>query len=211
MISSYRPPFVVQKLFNDFIWQTTNDKILLTFDDGPTEIITPKILGLLRKKNIRAAFFCVGRNVQMSPGLILELINDGHLIANHTMKHRVLTRLTRDESLEEIRSFNELIKEKFNYEVKYFRPPYGRFNLRTNNLLKKLSLKNVMWSLLSHDYENAINKVRFGIDKYLKRNSIIVFHDNVKSNSIIEGSLEYTLNIAANRGFEFGEPEDCLK
>ena len=68
-----------------------------------------------------------------------------------------------------------------------------------------------MWSLLAHDYENNIKKVKHGIDKYLRRNSIIVFHDNLKSNSIIEDSINYTIEVAANKGFEFGEPEDCLK
>ncbi len=52
------------------------------------------------------------------------------------MNHKLLTKMNREESIEEISSFNSLMKEKFNYEVKYFRPPYGRFNLKTNSILE---------------------------------------------------------------------------
>ena len=211
MIAGYSPPLIVKKLFNDFIWQTSNNKILITFDDGPSAITTPKILDLLDRNNIRAAFFCVGNNICSDPELTKQIVKEGHLIANHTMQHKLLYKMNKDEALEEIRSFNELMKEKFNYDVKYFRPPHGRFNLRTNGILKKLDLKNVMWSLLSYDFENDFEKVKRGIDNYLRENSIVVFHDSIKSNSIIEESLNYTINIAAKKAFEFGEPEDCLR
>jgi peptidoglycan/xylan/chitin deacetylase (PgdA/CDA1 family) len=201
----------VKKLFNDFIWQTSNNKILLTFDDGPTEITTTKILDLLAKNGIKAGFFCVGKNIRMYPELTNQIITEGHLIANHTMEHKLLTKMNNNEALEEIRSFNDLMKEKFSYDVKFFRPPHGRFNLRTNGLLKELNLINVMWSLLSYDYENDIEKVRRGIDNHLRENSIVVFHDNFNSNSIIEESLDFTIEIATKKAFEFGEPEDCLR
>lgn len=211
MISSYRPPLLVTRIFSDFIWKTSNNKILITFDDGPTEDTTPKILKLLSREKIKAVFFCIGENVKKYPELAEKLIIEGHLIANHTMKHKVFTKITREESAEEINSFVDLLKENFNYNVKYFRPPHGRFNLNTNRFLKKQNLKCVMWSLLSHDYKNKFEKVKFGIDKYLKENSIIVFHDNSKSNSIIEESLNYIIKIAAEKGYQFGEPEKCLR
>jgi peptidoglycan/xylan/chitin deacetylase (PgdA/CDA1 family) len=201
----------VKKLFNDFIWQTSNNKILITFDDGPSATTTPKILDLLAKNEIRAAFFCLGKNIRSDPELTNQIIKEGHLIANHTMEHKLLNRMNNTEALEELRSFNKLMKEKFNYDIKYFRPPQGRFNLRTKGLLKNLDLKNVMWSLLSYDFENDFEKVKYGIDNYLRENSIVVFHDNIKSNSIIEESLNYTINFAENNAFEFGEPEDCLR
>ena len=112
MIASYNPPLIVKKLFNDFIWQTSNNKILLTFDDGPTEITTTKILDLLAKNGIKAAFFCVGKNIRMYPELTNQIITEGHLIANHTMEHKLLTKMNNNEALEEIRSFNDLMKAK---------------------------------------------------------------------------------------------------
>ena len=208
---NYRPPFFVQKLFRNFIWNTSNNKILLTFDDGPTESVTLKILSVLRNNKIKSVFFCVGNNIIKYPSLVEKILEDGHTIANHTMNHKLLTKLNREEATKEIQLFNNFMKEKFNYKVKYFRPPYGRFNLKTNRILTKLGLKCVMWNLLTYDFQNSIDKVKFGINNYLKENSIIVLHDNIKCSGIIEEALNYTIEQADRKGFNFGEPEDCLK
>lgn len=65
----FTPPVLIQKIFNSFIWETSNNKILLTFDDGPTEVATLKILDVLKSIKIRAVFFCVGNNIKNHPGL----------------------------------------------------------------------------------------------------------------------------------------------
>ena len=72
-------------------------------------------------------------------------------------------------------------------------------------------MKCVMWNLLTYDFENDIEKVKYAIDNYLNKNSIIVFHDSIKCSDIIEKSLNYTIEQVSKNGFEFGEPEDCLK
>jgi peptidoglycan/xylan/chitin deacetylase (PgdA/CDA1 family) len=210
-LNHFSPPLLIQKLFGNFIWSTTNNKILLTFDDGPTESSTKVILNSLVKHKIKALFFCVGNNIKKHPELAAQILSEGHSIANHTMKHKLLTEMNRKESVEEIISFNRIMKEQFNYDVKYFRPAHGRFNLRTNGLMEELSLKCVMWNLLTYDYQHDLNKVKYSIDNYLKKNSIIVFHDSIKSTCIIEESLNYTIEQARNNGFTIGEPEDCLR
>jgi len=211
LIFKYHPPVLIQKLFGNFIWITSNNKILLTFDDGPTEAATLKILSILKTNKIKSVFFCIGNNIKQHPELTRKILEGGHTIANHTMSHKLINKISREEAVNELKSFNDLMKEKFNYQVKYFRPPHGRFNLKTNNILNELNLKCVMWSLLSYDFENKIEKVKYAIDKFLKENSIIVFHDNTKSSEIIEEALNYTINNAIRKGYQFGEPEDCLK
>jgi len=210
-LNHFSPPLLIQKLFGNFIWSTTNNKILLTFDDGPTEAVTIKILNILKANNIKSIFFCVGNNIKKHPSLVQNIIDDGHLIANHTMSHKMLTKMSREESIREIGAVNDLMKEKFNYIVKYCRPPYGRFNLKTNNILNELNMNCIMWNLLSFDYQNNIVRVKYAIDNHLNKNSIIVFHDNVKCSNIIEEALNYTIAQAEKKGYEFGEPEDCLK
>lgn len=210
-MNHFRPPLLIQKLFGNFIWESSNNKILLTFDDGPTEAATLKILSILRANHLKAVFFCVGNNIKNQQALAERILSDGHTIANHTMNHKMLTKMSREESIREISSFNDLMKEKFNYNVKYFRPPHGRFNLKTNGILKEFNMKCIMWNLLSYDYASSIDKVKYAIDNYLKENSIIVFHDSIKCSYIIEEALNYTIEQADKRGFKFGEPEDCLK
>ena len=206
----YHPPFLARKIFSDFIWETSNKRILLTFDDGPTDSATLKILKILNSNKIKAVFFCVGNNIIKHPDLVKKILTDGHTIANHTMNHKLLTKMNREESVTEINSFNQEMKNSFNYQVKYFRPPFGLFNFKSKNLLSELEMRCVMWNLLTYDFENRIEKVKYAIDNYLRKSSIIVFHDNNKCADIIEESLSYTIGKAKEKGFEFGEPENCL-
>ena len=207
---SYTPPKLIRLFFNDFIWETSNNKILLTFDDGPTEESTNKILDILKANGIKAVFFCVGNNIIKYPDLTSKLLKDGHTIANHTMNHNLLTQMSKEESVKNLSTFTKELKEKYDCEVKYFRPPHGKFNLNTNNLLNELGLKCVMWNLLTYDFLNDFNKVKYSIDNFLRKDSILVFHDNKKCSDIIEQSLNYTIEKVSSLGLEFGEPENCL-
>lgn len=207
----YNPPLVIKKLFNDFYWNTSNDKILLTFDDGPIFESTEIILKILSEKKIKALFFCLGNNVKKNQSFVNEILDEGHLIGNHTFNHKRLTKISDAEAIEEVESLNNLMKEKFNYNLKYFRPPYGRFTISTRKILKETNLKCVMWSLLTEDYKNDFKVVKFAVKNYLMKNSIVVLHDNVKSKDIIKDSINFIVDEASKNGFTFGEPEACLK
>ena len=207
----YNPPAIIKKIFNEFYWQSTNNKILLTFDDGPNPGITEKILEQLSSLNIKALHFCVGNNIKKHPGLTNELISEGHTIGNHTLSHKYLTRISKDKVKDEIKQVNLILADEFNYNVKHVRPPYGRFNLSVRKLLNKTNLKVVMWNLVTYDYKNDWEKVKFAVDNYLQNNSVIVLHDSNKSKDIIIDSIKYIVDTAADRGFKFGEPEECLK
>lgn len=207
----YDPPTILKKLFNEFYWNTTNNKILLTFDDGPIPESTEIILSELSKHKIKALFFCVGDNIRKYPELTKTILSEGHTIGNHTFNHKILRTLSREEKVEQIQSFNDLLKNDFGYDVKYFRPPHGRFQITTNSLMKKLNLKNVMWSLLTYDYKNNFELVKFAVKDFLNKDSIIVLHDSIKSKKIIKDSISFIVDEAAGKNFRFGEPLECLK
>jgi peptidoglycan/xylan/chitin deacetylase (PgdA/CDA1 family) len=84
-------------------------------------------------------------------------------------------------------------------------------NFRLERILESKGIKNVMWSLLSYDYKNDLNIVKFALRKYLKKDSIIVFHDSNKSKNIIRHAVEFAVHTVQRKGFEFGEPGKCLK
>jgi len=211
MQSFYNPPLILKKLFGSFVWETSCGKILLTFDDGPIPETTPVILKQLRAKKIKALFFAVGDNIKKYPSLCNQILSEGHVIGNHTYHHKRITKISYDEAIKEIRSFNELLYEKHNYRVKYFRPPHGIFNHRTPSLLRQFGLTNVLWSLLTYDYKNDMSIVKFAVQKYLKQNSIIVLHDSLKSKDIIVDAIDLAVSEADKKGFKFGEPVECLK
>jgi len=207
----YNPPAIVKKIFSEFYWQTTNNKILLTFDDGPNPGTTKKILEQLSPLNIKALHFCIGTNLKKHPGLTNELISEGQTIGNHTLNHKYLTRISKDEVKSEIEQVNSILADDFNYNVKHIRPPYGRFNLSVRKWMNKTNLKVVMWNLVTYDYKYDLKKVKFAVDNYLQNNSIIVLHDSDKTKDIIIDSIKYIADAAAVRGFKFGDPEECLK
>jgi len=207
----FNPPQIVKKIFSDFIWETSNNQILLTFDDGPVIESTEMILDILKEHNKRGVFFCVGNNVKKNPALVKKIIEARHIIGNHTFNHSILTKLDDASISAQIDSFNYFVNDNLNHTVKYFRPPHGKFNFRIKKILKKKKLTNIMWSLLTYDYKNDFGIVRNSIDKYLKANSIIVFHDSIKSAAIIRQSLDYLFEAVDKKGFTIGEPEECLK
>lgn len=206
----YDPPCLLKKVFNDFYWNTGNGKILLTFDDGPNPGTTELILKKLSDEKIKALFFCVGDNVQKYPELIKIMMEEGHSFGNHTFNHKILNQISTDEKHQQITSVNEIFKERFNIKLKYFRPPHGRFQLSTSSLLKRHNLQNVMWSLLTYDYKNNLSIVKFTVEKYLKKNSIIVLHDSKKSKNIILDSISFIVDEAGEKKYQFGDANKCL-
>ena len=206
----YDPPCIVKKLFNDFFWNTSNKKVLLTFDDGPNPTTTEIILKKLSDANIKSLFFCVGENVQKYPGLVQQIKDEGHAFGNHTFNHKILNKISDEEKHYQISSVNKLFEEKFNIKLKYFRPPHGKFQLSTSSLLKEYDIKNIMWSLLTYDYKNNISIVKFAIEKYLDHNSIIVLHDSNKSKNIISDSISIIVDEVRRRDYQFGEADECL-
>lgn len=198
-------------MFSEFYWTTSNNKILLTFDDGPTVESTQTILKALDENKIKAMFFCVGQNIERKPELAGEILSQEHSIGNHNYTHKNLLMISKGEQLYEIKKCNEIIQNKLGIEPVYYRPPYGKYRLFTNKMLKQFKLKNIMWSLLTYDYKNDFNLVKFAVDKNLKSNSIIVLHDNIKSKDIIVDSISYIVEKTYEKGYVFGEPAECLK
>jgi peptidoglycan/xylan/chitin deacetylase (PgdA/CDA1 family) len=207
----YNPPLLIKKLFNDFYWHTSNNKVLLTFDDGPNPQTSEVILKELSEAKIKALFFAVGDNVNKYPELTKQILSEGHSFGNHTFNHKRISKLSQKEKKEQIESVQKIFEDKFNLQLKYFRPPYGKFQFSTAGLLKDYNLKNVMWSLLTYDYKNDLSIVKFAVQKYLKQNSIIVLHDSLKSKDIIIDSIKLIVDETKKRKYEFGMAEECLK
>lgn len=203
-ISFVDPPYLIKKIFSQFIWENSDQKICLTIDDGPFPEPTEKILKVLSQYKSKAIFFLTGKNVVENYRLVDEIISEGHFIANHSFNHsRNMMMMSRDELKKEILETERLLNNKLNF-LKIFRPPYGRINLRMFRELKSLNYKIMMWSLLTEDFRGEFELVKRNLNKYLKNNSIIVFHNNPKSVHIIEKSIDYALNLTYKRGYEIG-------
>ncbi len=206
----YNPPKLVKAVFNKFAWESSQEKILITFDDGPNPGTTERILASLKKHNVQALFFLVGENIKRYPEFVKQILDEGHEIGNHTMKHSIISKLSKSERQKEIDEVQKIMHDEFDYIVKYFRPPHGRFSLGLSAELEGLKLRNVMWSLLTYDFKNNLDIVKNVVNNYLNKNSLVVFHDSKKSENIIIDSIEYLLAEVERKNLKVGNVSECL-
>ena len=185
----FKTPKIIKALFSSLQWDNVEDKVLLTFDDGPTPELTTYILHELKKHNVKAVFFCVGENVKKYPTLYQQILNDGHLVGNHTMNHLNAWKTKDDEYLKNTQEASRYIKSNL------FRPPYGKLSKRKIKLLQSKNYKIMMWSVLTGDFDAKLTKEKClrNTLRSLKKNSIVVLHDNVKSTNNMKFVLEYLL------------------
>lgn len=200
-------PSIIQIFFPKLIWNkpNQNNEIYLTFDDGPIPVVTERVLAILEKHQIQATFFCIGDNVRKNPEIFLKIIENGHVIGNHTFNHLKGWKTSTSNYVENtILCLNEF--KKFRIEQSnLFRPPYGRISMNQIKQLRKMGYKIVMWDVLSKDYNSQIdsNTIINQVLKYAKSGSIIVFHDSIKAKENVLNSLETIIIELKKRGFKF--------
>jgi peptidoglycan/xylan/chitin deacetylase (PgdA/CDA1 family) len=196
-------PGIVKRIYRDCLWDLPgNEKIIyLTFDDGPHPEATPFVLEQLRKHNARATFFCIGKNVAEHPGIYKQVIEEGHVVGNHTYNHLNGWK-TNDEDY-----FDNIFEAKKFIDSKLFRPPYGRITPFQVKQLKaeKFGMKTVMWTVLSGDFDTEIKgqECYHTVVKNAKEGSIVVFHDSEKALPRLSHALPLVLEYFSERGFEF--------
>lgn len=195
-----RLPFFVRWFFPDAICRIkTKEKVAyLTFDDGPVPEVTPWVLDLLAKENIKATFFCVGDNVFKYPELFNRLVREGHKVGNHTFNHLQAFKNDKQAYVSNVSLAEEYIKSNL------FRPPHGQLKFTMSRALRK-KYTIVFWDLLSCDFdmhksgEDCFNIIK---DK-IREGSIIVFHDSIKAEKNMKYALPKTIEYLKKQGYNF--------
>ncbi len=179
---------------SEFIYRLDNqeNKVYLTFDDGPTPGVTHWILDTLRKYNARATFFMIGNNMAKYPDLRDEIIAQGHAVGNHTYDHLKGFNYDVDYYVDNVMKTQELLPAGTNL----FRPPYGRIKVKQAKKIMDLGLKVVLWTIVSCDYEQKASPQRIYnlVCRRIKPGSIIVFHDSYKAERNMKYALERILD-----------------
>jgi peptidoglycan/xylan/chitin deacetylase (PgdA/CDA1 family) len=199
----------IKKIFSNYIWDipNTENKIYLTFDDGPTPEITEWVLQELEKYNAKATFFCIGNNIEKHPEIFEKLVAKGHSVGNHTFNHMNGWKTSTEDYLKNTFLCEEQILESkiYNLKSKIFRPPYGKIKASQAQKLRQLGYKIIMWDVLSADYDTTISaeKCIENATKNVTSGSIIVFHDSVKAFPHLEYTLPKALKYFKEKGFVF--------
>ena len=201
---SFLNSVVAPALFPSILWRTTERSVHITFDDGPHPAATQTVLKILHARGIRASFFLVGRNVQQYPEITREILLGGHSVGNHTQTHQVMFLKSAEVQRREIQAANEVIGEVLNSKPRFFRPPYGYFDLRTLNIAKTEGQRVVMWDVDSRDFSTSRpESIMRSVTKSIAPGSIVLFHDNASTAGSIGTYLELVLDQLLQRGFQF--------
>ena len=161
---------------------TSENKVALTFDDGPDPENTPKILALLEKYNTKATFFIIGKKIEGQEEILKQIIKQGHEIGNHSFEHSPMYDLkNKKQFVEDLILANQAIEKAIGFIPEYFRPPYGVTTPGLGKACRELNFKVIGWNVRSLDTVTPDkNKVVERVMQKVKPGSIILLHDPLK-------------------------------
>lgn len=149
----------------------------LTFDDGPDNIYTPKILDILKENNIKATFFIVGTRAQANPQMVKRILDEGHAIGNHSWSHPELDKLSPDKVKYEIKKTDDILETMIGFHPSIVRPPYGEADKKVVEEVASMGFKIVDWSVDTRDWAGTSPKLIMDCVKLeLKPGAIILQH-----------------------------------
>ena len=182
----------------------TDKYIYLTFDEGYEAGYTPQILNTLKENNVKATFFITAHYLNTQPELVKQMIDEGHIVGNHTVNHKSMPSLTEEQIKTEVMDLHKSIYEKFQYEMKYIRPPMGEFSEKSISITNSLGYKTVMWSFAYEDWNENKQPDETAAKKKILDNvhngEVMLLHGNSKTNTNILGDI---IKEIKNMGYEF--------
>lgn len=194
------------------LWNSVNTSrkvVALTYDDGPHAKLTPQLLDILKRENVRATFFVLGSLVEAYPQIVQRMAAEGHEVANHTWDHPRLPSLSAEKLDRQIRETTAIIEKNTGQKVTIMRPTYGLYNERVkNDLLEKYRLDMILWSVDPNDWKKpGANTVARRLIEGAHPGAILLAHD------IHPGTIQATPKAIAGlkaKGYEFVTVSELL-
>ncbi len=187
--------------------------IYLTFDAGYENGSTEEILDVLKRHQVKASFFLVGNYIQRNADLVRRMVDEGHIVGNHTMHHYDMSKLTDSAAFQkELADLETLFREITGREMpKYYRPPQGTFSEENLKMAKELGYRTVFWSLAYVDWNNDTQPTREqAFSKLLPRihnGAVVLLHSTSRTNAQI---LDELLTKWEEMGYSFGSIEELF-
>src|SRR5690625_7268 len=195
-----------------YIGDTENKLIYLTFDNGYEQGYTGDILTILRKHNVPATFFVTGHYVKTAPDLVKRMVDEGHIVGNHSYHHPDFTTMTKTDIAKELTLVETAVRKLTDQkEMIYMRPPRGTFNEQTLRWVNELGYVHIFWSLAFKDWET--NKQRgwqYAYDQIMQQihpGAILLLHTVSADNA---NALEKVIIELKRRGYTFKSLDDLV-
>ncbi len=188
----------------------TKDQVAaLTFDDGPDEVMTERVLDVLKRHDIKATFFLIGEKVEKFPHIVKRIVEEGHIVANHTYSHSGLFPLSSSAKVkEELQRCNDSIYNAVGLRIKLFRPPFGVTNPIIGKMVRRNDYTTIGWSIRSLDTVKSREDVAKKVEIQLHPGAIILLHDRCENADVL---LENIITSAIEKGYRFVSLDEMLK
>jgi peptidoglycan-N-acetylglucosamine deacetylase len=176
--------------------------IAMTFDDGPSAENTPRLLEILKQRNIKATFFLIGQNVAANPDIVRRILAEGHEVGNHSWTHPQLSKLSDDRVTAEITKTQDAIKDASGYSPTLLRPPYGAITPRQREwIANQFGLNIILWSVDPFDWKRpGASVITQRILSQVRPGAIILSHDIHKQTV---DAMPATLDALIAKGYKF--------
>jgi peptidoglycan/xylan/chitin deacetylase (PgdA/CDA1 family) len=153
-------------------------QLALTYDDGPNDPHTMRLLEILARHNVRATFFVIGRYVQQRPDIVREIVKAGHIIGNHTFTHPLLTFKSSAEIRKELTDCRTAIQDAVGEHSNLFRPPFGGRRPAVLRTARELGLEPTMWNVTGYDWDAPPAAViEKKVSSQIRGGDVILLHD----------------------------------
>jgi peptidoglycan/xylan/chitin deacetylase (PgdA/CDA1 family) len=177
--------YVGSNFFIKIVCKANTDKkeIAISFDDGPAENYTQKILAILNTENVKATFFCIGNRIAGNEAILKQVQADGHIIGNHSYSHHFWFDMYADQKMQDdLKQMDAEMERVTGLKPKLFRPPYGVTNPNLAKAIKKGGYTPVGWSVRSMDTViKDGRKLLAKINEGIKPGAVFLFHDTSKT------------------------------
>ncbi|MEC0245575.1 delta-lactam-biosynthetic de-N-acetylase [Paenibacillus chitinolyticus] len=196
-----------------FLGDTGKKELYLTFDNGYENGCTPKILDVLKAKQVPAAFFLTGHFVEDKPELVKRMTAEGHLIGNHSWSHPDMSRISDEKIKTELDRVKDAVANLTGVQtMSFMRPPRGIFSDRVLEVSKRYGYTNVFWSVAYKDWDVKDQKGwKYAYDKVIAQlhpGAVILLHSISKDNT---DALDKIIEEAKKQGYEFKSLENINK
>lgn len=192
----------------------TEEKVMyMTFDNGyEYENLTSDILDTLKEKNVKAAFFITLDYAKKNKTLVRRMIDEGHIVGNHSATHPSFPTLTRTQMAEDIDKLDSFLKTEFSYSSPYFRFPSGEYSECALELVTSLGFKSIFWSVAYADWDTSTQKGKdYSYSTVTSRfhpGALILLHAVSRDNAEALGSI---IDKAVEEGYRFATLDEYFK
>jgi len=199
---------LIKKYDGIFTGDTSKKVVYLTFDEGYENGYTPQILDILKENNVKAAFFVTGPYIKEKGDLVKRMVEEGHIVGNHSVNHYSMPSLSDEKVKEEINKLADMFKNLTGKEMHYFRPPKGEYSERTLYLTQQLGYKTVFWSIALADWKPLPGGPDESYNTVMKRlhpGAVILLHAVSKDDTL---ALDKIIKDIKAQGYEFKTLDD---